>query len=315
MSTKTALIAPAGPAWQPAALIRTKLYIPQVRPKRVPRAALLARLEAGLACKLTVMAAPAGFGKTTLLSDWIAASRRPAAWVSLDARDNDPQRFAAYVLAALGTLELGLGPAGPGRPPERGAAPMLEGVFTTLINQATEVAEDFALVLDDYHVITEPAIHAGLSFLLEHLPAQMHLVLTSRSEPPLPLAHWRARGQLLELRAADLRFTPDEVRAVLNETMELNLGDESTGTMNFGGGTVTAGGLFFVAATLDSTFRAFDVENGEVLAEFPLEVPGQGAPVTWLGPDRRQYVAVFAGGGGKAGSPSGDFVIAFRLPR
>lgn len=231
MPVKSTLTARAGPAWQPDALIRTKLYIPQVRPKRVPRRALLARLEAGLSRKLTLIAAPAGFGKTTLLSDWIAAGSRPAAWVSLDARDNDPARFAAYVVAALGTLELGLGQAGAGRPPERGAAPALEAVFTALINQATEVGEDFALVLDDYHVITAPAIHAGLSFLLDHLPAQMHVVLTSRSEPPLPLAQWRARGQLVELRAADLRFTPDEVRAFLNETMDLHLGDEAVAAL------------------------------------------------------------------------------------
>ncbi len=101
----------------------------------------------------------------------------------------------------------------------------------------------------------------------------------------------------------------------LGNFAELNLGDTPTGTMNFGGGTVTAGGLFFVAAALDAKLRAFDVESGDVLAEFTLEVPGQGAPVTWLGADGRQYVAVFAGGGGKAGSPSGDYVVAFRLPR
>src|SRR6185436_16293189 len=147
MPSKAALTARTGPAWQPDALIRTKLYIPQVRPKRVPRRALLARLEAGLTRKLTLIAAPAGFGKTTLLSDWIAAGSRPVAWVSLDARDNDPLRFAAYVVAALGTLELDLGQAAPALRPERGAAaphgaaPSLEAVFTALINQATEVAE------------------------------------------------------------------------------------------------------------------------------------------------------------------------------
>ena len=225
MAPKSVPVTRLAAAWQPAALIRTKLYIPQVRPKRVARHALLARLDQGWTRKLTLIAAPAGFGKTTLVSDWLASGSRPAAWVSLDARDNDPARFAAYVSAALGTLELGFGPAA-GLP-----SGSLEAHLTALINQATEVGEDFALILDDYHVITEPAIHAGLSFLLEHLPAQMHLVLTSRSEPPLPVAQQRARGELVELRAADLRFTRDEVRAFLNETMQLDLAAEAVAAL------------------------------------------------------------------------------------
>src|SRR5687767_12415453 len=148
---------PSGQAWQLNDLIRTKLYIPQARPNLVARPALIARLNDGLSRKLTLISAPAGFGKTTLLSAWIAGGPMPAAWVSLDARDNDPLRFATYLVGALDTLELGLGrgllaalrderPAGP--------ALSLEAVLTRLINDLTEVTEDFVLVLDDYHVLT-----------------------------------------------------------------------------------------------------------------------------------------------------------------
>ncbi len=218
----------AGPAWQPDQLIRTKLYIPQVRPNRVPRPALVARLALGATRALTLLSAPAGFGKTTLLSDWVAAAPLPVAWVSLDPRDNDPQRFAAYLLAALDTLELNLGRSLPADLLDRAPAADLEAIFTFLSNAAAEVPEDFVLVLDDYHIITAPPIHAGLEFLLAHLPPSMHLVLASRADPPLPLAHLRARGELLELRAADLRFNPDEVQAFLRQTMQLDLSEAET---------------------------------------------------------------------------------------
>ena len=219
--------------WQPDALIRTKLYIPQARANRAPRPALIQRLNQGLAARLTVVSAQAGFGKTTLLSEWIALSGVPVAWISLDARDDDPARFARYLLAALETLELGLGPDGPAwpRPAPPAAAlaatPQLEAVLTALINQVSEAPDDFVLVLDDYHLITAAPIHAALQFLLEHLPPQMHLVITSRTDPPLGLAQLRARGQLVELRAADLRFSAAEARTFLNDTMGLRLPDEA----------------------------------------------------------------------------------------
>ncbi|MEP7357435.1 MAG: LuxR C-terminal-related transcriptional regulator, partial [Anaerolineales bacterium] len=185
------------------------------------------RLNQGLSARLTLISAPAGFGKTTLLSEWIAASGLPAAWVSLDARDDDPLRFARYLLAALETLELGGGgPAWPRLAPADGA-PQLETVLTAVINEVSQAPDDFALVLDDYHLITAEAIHAALQFLLEHLPPQMHLVITSRTDPPLGLAHLRARGQLVELRAADLRFSPAEARTFLSESMGLSLPEEA----------------------------------------------------------------------------------------
>lgn len=225
-ATTSTRLGPSGQAWQPDDLIRTKLYIPQARPNLVARPALLARLNEGLSRKLTLLLAPAGFGKTTLLSAWIAARSVPAAWVSLDARDNDPLRFAAYVVAALETLELGLGRgllAALRGELAAGEGPTLEGVLIRLINDITEVTEDFVLVLDDYHVLTAPALHEAVLFLLDHLPPQAHLVLTSRTEPPLALSRWRARGQLVELRAADLRFSQAEAAAFLNHTMGLAL--------------------------------------------------------------------------------------------
>jgi LuxR family maltose regulon positive regulatory protein len=215
----------AGPAWQPDVLLRTKLYIPQVRSNHVARPALLDRLTRGAASRLTLLSAPVGFGKTTLLSDWIAHARLPVAWVSLDARDNHPRRFAAYVLAALSTLELGLGPDLSETLLDPPASVNLEAVFTRLINDAAEAADDFVLVLDDYHLISTEAIHAALSFLVERLPAQMHLFIASRADPPLPLAQLRARGELVELRAADLRFSADEARVFLSQTMQLEVNE------------------------------------------------------------------------------------------
>ena len=146
-----------------------------------------AAAQSGPAARLTLISAPAGFGKTTLLSEWIAAAGLPAAWVSLDARDDDPLRFARYLLAALETLELGLGRGGPAwprlAPSQAATAPQLEMVLTAVINDVSQVPDDFALVLDDYHLITADAIHTALQFLLEHLPPQMHLVITSRHRP------------------------------------------------------------------------------------------------------------------------------------
>jgi len=218
---------------QPDTLIRPKLYIPQVRPNLVPRPRLVERLTDGLKRPLTVISAPAGFGKTTLLSELIASadSSLPVAWVSLDSRDNDPTRFGTYFLAALVTLEIGLGGdllARLGSP----QPPPLEAVFTELINQIAEAPDDFALVLDDYHLIIAEPIHAALTFLLNHLPPQMHLVIATRVVPPLPLAQLRARGQLTELRAGELRFTTDEAAAFLNQSMGLNLPVEAIAALD-----------------------------------------------------------------------------------
>jgi LuxR family maltose regulon positive regulatory protein len=213
-------------------LLRTKLYVPPTRPELVSRPHLIELLNAGLLRqhKLTLISAPAGFGKTTLLSEWVAGCGRPVGWVSLGEGDNDPARFLAYAIAALQTVQTGVGDAAlamfqsPQPPP-------IEPVLTALINEIAAVPDhpsrgsvrSFVLVLDDYHLITAQPIHDTLTFLLDHLPGNMHLVIATRADPPLPIARLRGRGQLTELRLADLRFTPDEAAEFLNQVMGLGL--------------------------------------------------------------------------------------------
>jgi LuxR family transcriptional regulator, maltose regulon positive regulatory protein len=206
-------------------LLSTKLFVPPPRPTLVARPRLLARLDQGLALPLTLISAPPGFGKTTLISEWRASNAGrdyPLACLSLETDDNDPIRFLTYLVAALGTLEPDLAESALGtlQSPQ---PPPLQAFLTGLINDLGKISHPFALVLDDYHVISAQEVHEALRFLLEHLPQQMHLVLLSRSDPPLPLARLRARGQLVELRASDLSFTPGEAEMYLNRMMGLAL--------------------------------------------------------------------------------------------
>jgi LuxR family maltose regulon positive regulatory protein len=203
-------------------LLETKLYIPKWRPGLVSRPRLIERLSLGIERKLTLISAPAGFGKTTLLAEWLAASEPDAAWVSLDQSDNDPAFFWAYFITALQKIRFEVGERALSllRSPQ---PPPIESVLTTLINEINVVEDGFALILDDYHVIDAQPIHSAITFLLDHLPPQMHLIIASRSDPPLPLARLRGRSELIELRAADLRFTFDEAAGFLNEVMDLNL--------------------------------------------------------------------------------------------
>ncbi len=206
-------------------ILTIKLYIPPPRPEVVLRPRLIERLNEGLHGKLTLISAPAGFGKTTLVGEWVAGCGRPAAWLSLDEGDNDPTRFLAYLVAALQTIapNIGEGVLGVLQSPQ---PPPTESILTALLNEVTTIPDRFVLVLDDYHVIdAEPVDHA-LAFVLEHLPPQMHLVIATREDPHLPLARLRARSQLTELRATDLRFTPDEAAEFLNSVMGLNLSAE-----------------------------------------------------------------------------------------
>jgi LuxR family transcriptional regulator, maltose regulon positive regulatory protein len=195
-------------------LLATKLYLPRPRPGLVPRPRLLEHLDQGMARELVLVCTPAGFGKTTLLGDWAQHQRRPVGWLSLDEADNDPARFWRHVATALDRVHPGV--AGRVDALLRGLQPAsLEAVVTTLVNQLAGVAEEVVLVLDDYHLIDAPPVHASLGLLLEHQPPCLHVVLTSRADPPLPLARLRGRGQLAELRAAELRFTPQEAAALL----------------------------------------------------------------------------------------------------
>ncbi len=208
-------------------LLKTKLYIPHARPGLVPRARLTGRLDAGLERKLILVSAPAGYGKTTLLSEWVSARNR-VAWLALDRGDDDAARFLAYLIAALQTVEPDLGQATLAllRSPQ---LPPIESLLTPLVNEIAGLSACLLVVLDDYHVITAPPVHQVLAFLLDHLPPfphGLHLVIATRFDPPLPLARLRARDQMVELRAADLLFTSDEAFAFLNERMGLELSNE-----------------------------------------------------------------------------------------
>jgi LuxR family maltose regulon positive regulatory protein len=206
-------------------LLSTKLFLPPLRGAIVARPRLTHLLNECLTRSLTVICAPAGFGKTTLLSEWRAFDHTaPLAWVSLDEADSDPMRFWQYVIAALNRLHAGVGDTALTmmRSPQ---PPPLEATLTVLINDLAALSTDFYLVLDDYHTIAAQPVHEGLAFLLDHLPAPMHVIILSRADPPLPLSRLRARRQLLEIRANDLRCTPEEAAAFLNQVMQLNLAE------------------------------------------------------------------------------------------
>jgi LuxR family maltose regulon positive regulatory protein len=207
------------------ALLTTKLYIPRAHLNLVPRPRLGELLNEGMNNKLTLVCAPAGFGKTTLLSEWRMihlGSEYPLAWVSLEEAENDPSRFLSYLVAALQAIGADTGEAvlDSLRSPQ---PPPIESVLTALINEIATVPKDFALILDDYHLIANKAVHDAISFLIDHLPPQMHLMIATRIDPPLPLARLRARGQMTEVRAAELRFTPGEAGVFLRDMMALDL--------------------------------------------------------------------------------------------
>src|SRR5690242_11325607 len=198
----------------PDVLLATKLHVPRPQPGFVPRPRLVEALGEGLARGRMLVCAPAGFGKTALLADWARGGGRPVAWLGLDGGDSDPARFWRYAVAALDRARPGLaGRVGP--PPPRS----FEGMVTALINElaADPGADEVLLVLDDYHLVDSGPVHESVAFLLENLPPGLRMVVSGRADPPLPLPRLRARGQLAELRAADLRFTPQEAAALLGE--------------------------------------------------------------------------------------------------
>ena len=209
----------------PLPLLRTKLYSPPLRPNLVERPRLIKRLQAGLHRKLTLISAPAGCGKTTLVGEWLASCACPAAWLSLDEKDNDPTRFLTYLIAALETICPQTG---------RSLRPLLdapqpppaERLMTELVNSLGGAPERSILVLDDYHTITALAVHQLLTLLLDGLPPTWHLVLTTRHDPPLPLPLLRARDQLTEIRQSDLRFSAAESASFFSNCMRLPLTPE-----------------------------------------------------------------------------------------
>ena len=207
-------------------VLATKLHVPRTRPGFVARPRLVNRLAGTQGGELTLVCAPAGFGKTTLLADWARGDQRQVAWLSLDEGDNDPARFWRHAAAALDRMHPGV--AEPvaallGQPPPGS----FEGPVTALVNRLAGVTEEAALVVDDYHLIQAAAVHTSVGFLLEHLPPSLRIVLASRSDPPLPLARLRGRGQLTEVRAADLRFTPAEAAELLASAVGSDLPDSA----------------------------------------------------------------------------------------
>ncbi|HEX6555617.1 MAG TPA: LuxR C-terminal-related transcriptional regulator [Ktedonobacteraceae bacterium] len=268
-------------------LLSTKLHVPRLRAQLVSRPQLTEHFQAGIQGSLTLISAPAGFGKTTLLAQWRAESHMPVAWLSLETEDNEPVRFFSYLIATLQTLDPGIGTSALGllQTPQPAA---LEAVLTLLTNDlSVGQAEDFALVLDDYHLITAEPIHRSVTYLVEHLPLRMHLVLATRADPPLPLARLRAGGQLCEVRAADLRFATEETSTFLQSVMGLALSPQEIDLVQ----SRTEGwiaGLQFAALSLRgrapshvSTYLAsfsgsnrfvLDYLSEEVLARQPAEV-------------------------------------------
>lgn len=230
-----------------SAVLQSKLQIPLLRSSLVPRPRLIDKLNVGKDAKLILVSAQAGSGKTTLVAEWLSKKDEGGkrkdeflssfllplsrvAWLSLDESDNDPRRFLNYLLAALRQIQ-----ADVGKPVEAmlqsPQPPPPEAMLTALVNELSAISQPFFLVLDDYHVIHTPPIHGQLNFLLEHQPPQMRLVIITREDPPLPLPRLRARGQLTEIRRADLRFTPDECTDFLSRVMGLNLSAENVAAL------------------------------------------------------------------------------------
>ncbi len=260
-------------------ILATKLYIPPPRPHVVSRPRLLERLNEGLHRKLILISAPAGFGKTTLVSQWLAGGARPAAWLSLDEGENDLTRFLTYLVAAVQTLAATIG-AGVVSALLSPQPPPPASILTALLNDLTTISDQFVLVLDDYHLLDAKAVDQALTYLVEHLPPQMHLVIVTREDPQLPLARLRARGHLTEVRAVDLRFTPSEAAAFLNQVMGLTLSAEDIAALE----RRTEGwiaGLQFAALSLQgqpdatSFIRSFTGSHHFVLDYLVEEVLGQ----------------------------------------
>ena len=211
--------------------MQTKLFIPALRARLVQRQRLIDHLNDGLSGKLTLVSTPAGFGKTTLIANWGSQlNHAHMCWLSLDEQDNDSSRFLAYVVAAVKTAVSDFGQSLQVvlQSPQ---LPSRKAIWGLLVNEFAQLDRDIVLVLDDLHLIETEAIHQTIDFLLQQELPRLHLVLATRVDPPLPLARFRARGQMTELRAADLRFTPTEIAPFFNEVMALTLSDKQIETL------------------------------------------------------------------------------------
>jgi LuxR family maltose regulon positive regulatory protein len=221
---------------QDVPLLQTKLHVPSTRQELVPRLRLVERLDEGLrqgqglGRKMTLVSAPAGFGKTTLVAEWAGAIGRPVGWLSLDRGDNNPTRFWRYVIAALQIVQPAIGGVAMTALQSQESL-RFEQLVTSLINDVAEHSVPLALVLDDYHMIEDDTIHRSLGFLLDHLPPQLHVVIITRADPPLSLPRRRGRAEVTEIRAVDLSFTREEAAAFLNTCMNLALSPDDVSAL------------------------------------------------------------------------------------
>lgn len=209
----------------PALILSTKLSIPPLRSRLVTRPQLIQRLNQGLNCGFILVSAPAGYGKSTLISSWLSRLEFPATWISLDDSDNDLLRFLTYLVAALQAINPTI-EADFQSSLSFDAQVEVESLLVPLINQLVNINQSFCLVLDDYHAIQNQVVHQAVSFLLEHRPAALHLIIVTRADPPLPLARMRVRSEMVEIRMADLRFSTQEAADFLDNTMELTVSPE-----------------------------------------------------------------------------------------
>ena len=219
-------------------ILQTKLNIPPLRPLIVQRRRLLETLDQGLSqhLRLTLISAPAGSGKTTLLAHWLETLSQPAAWISLDTTDNDPIQFITYLITSLQNVKPAVGDSilqtiGSGMDSGNINSGRVETILQPLINDLIQIDHPLILVLDDYHVIENPTIHSAINFLINNLPPNAYVVISTRSDPSLHLANLRARGQIVEIRATDLRFTLPESTTFLNDTMKLKLTSDEVASL------------------------------------------------------------------------------------
>ena len=203
-------------------LLTTKFYVPPLRSELISRRHLVEKLMQGLDCSLILVSAPAGYGKTTVLSDLVHNIEPDikTTWISLDSTDNDPVTFWNYFITALGNIEQGIGDDALSILHSPGSSPT-DLLLTTLINEINKITSDFFFILDDYHVIESQPVHEAVTFILDHIPGKMHLVIATPTDPPLPLARLRGRRSMIEIRTNDLRFTHDETDDFFNRFINI----------------------------------------------------------------------------------------------